>query len=248
MPAPLVPVDSVHVPSLDGKGNPGRLPAPAQGRGAAHRTRSRDSRRLPRSTSQRPTAFWPAACNTTARPWTWHRGCWPYRAWGSATRNVDLQAATERGIAVTYTPDGPTIATAEHALALIFAVAKDLKNASHDLIHDRRPDHYGRHSAVEIFGARIGLVGLGPNRLPGGNGAGSGWSPGCRVRSFRRRGQGEGAGSGTRSVAGRSAGQLRHRVPAPADESVHPSPDRPGHSGDDEARLDPRERLARRTG
>ncbi len=80
---------------------------------------------------------------------------------GIGYENVDLQAATERGIAVTYTPDGPTIATAEHALALIFAVAKDLKKASHDLIHDRRPDHYGRHSAVEIFGARIGLVGLG---------------------------------------------------------------------------------------
>ncbi len=80
---------------------------------------------------------------------------------GIGYENVDVRAATERGIAVTYTPDGPTIATAEHAIALMLAVAKDLKKASQGLVHDRRPDHYGRHSAVEIFEARVGLVGLG---------------------------------------------------------------------------------------
>lgn len=80
---------------------------------------------------------------------------------GIGFENIDLQAATERGIAVTYTPDGPTIATAEHALALMFAVAKDVKKASHRLVHSRGPDYYGRHSAVEIYGTRIGLVGLG---------------------------------------------------------------------------------------
>ncbi|MCY4188166.1 MAG: NAD(P)-binding domain-containing protein [Bryobacterales bacterium] len=80
---------------------------------------------------------------------------------GIGFENVDLKAATERGIAVTYTPDGPTIATAEHAVSLMFAIAKDLKKASHGLLHDRRPDYYGRHSAVEIYGAQVGLVGLG---------------------------------------------------------------------------------------
>ena len=80
---------------------------------------------------------------------------------GIGFENIDLRAATERGVAVTYTPDGPTIATAEHAIALMMAVAKDLKKASHGLVHDRRPDYYGRHSAVEIFEARVGLVGLG---------------------------------------------------------------------------------------
>lgn len=80
---------------------------------------------------------------------------------GIGFENIDLRAATERGIAVTYTPEGPTIATAEHALALMLAIAKDLKKASHGLVHDRRPDYYGRHSAVEIHEARVGLVGLG---------------------------------------------------------------------------------------
>ncbi len=80
---------------------------------------------------------------------------------GIGFENIDLGAATERGIAVTYTPDGPTIATAEHAVALMFAIAKDLKKASDGLINNRRPDYYGRHSAVEICGAQVGLVGLG---------------------------------------------------------------------------------------
>ena len=74
---------------------------------------------------------------------------------------VDIPAATKRGIAVSYTPDGPTISTAEHAVALIFAIAKDLKKAAHGLRRDRRPDHYGRHSALELFASRLGLVGLG---------------------------------------------------------------------------------------
>ena len=80
---------------------------------------------------------------------------------GIGFENVDVAAATERDIAVTYTPDGPTIATAEHAIALMLAVGKDLKKSSDDLIHDRGPDYYGRHSAVEIFSSRVGLVGLG---------------------------------------------------------------------------------------
>ena len=80
---------------------------------------------------------------------------------GIGFENIDLRAATERGIAVTFTPEGPTIATAEHAVALIFAIAKDVKKASYGLVHDRRPDYYGRHSAVEIYKARVGLVGLG---------------------------------------------------------------------------------------
>ena len=50
---------------------------------------------------------------------------------GIGYENVDIAAASERGIAVTYTPDGPTISTAEHAVALIFAVAKDVKKAEH---------------------------------------------------------------------------------------------------------------------
>lgn len=80
---------------------------------------------------------------------------------GIGYEKVDIPAATERGIAVTYTPDGPTISTAEHGVALIYAVAKDVKKAEYGLRHDARPDHYGRHSALELCNSRLGLVGLG---------------------------------------------------------------------------------------
>jgi len=39
---------------------------------------------------------------------------------------VDLEAATQRGIPVTFAPYGPTQSTAEHALALMLAVARRL--------------------------------------------------------------------------------------------------------------------------
>ncbi len=100
---------------------------------------------------------------------------------GVGYENIDIQAASERGIAVIYTPDGPTISTAEHAVALLFAVAKDVKKASHRLIHDRRPDHYGRHSALELFDSRIGLVGLG--RI-GSRAAGILVATGARVSAY----------------------------------------------------------------
>jgi D-3-phosphoglycerate dehydrogenase len=45
---------------------------------------------------------------------------------GVGLDNVDLAAATERGIPVTYTPDGPTESTAEHALLLTLAAARRL--------------------------------------------------------------------------------------------------------------------------
>ena len=43
---------------------------------------------------------------------------------GIGVDNIDIDAATERGISVVHTPDGPTESTAEHAVALLLAVAK----------------------------------------------------------------------------------------------------------------------------
>src|SRR6476619_2464449 len=46
--------------------------------------------------------------------------------WGTGTDNVDLAAAKARGVRVTNTPGVSAIAVAEHTLALLFAVAKQL--------------------------------------------------------------------------------------------------------------------------
>ena len=73
---------------------------------------------------------------------------------------VDLDAATDRGIAVCNTPDGPTVSTAEHAVALILAVAKSLKWSASRL-RAGKDDLYARHEAIELAGTTLGLVGYG---------------------------------------------------------------------------------------
>ena len=73
---------------------------------------------------------------------------------------VDVAAATERGIAVCNTPDGPTISTAEHAIGLILAVAKNVPGAQAAL-RDSTPGYFARHQGIELHGKTLGLVGFG---------------------------------------------------------------------------------------
>jgi D-3-phosphoglycerate dehydrogenase / 2-oxoglutarate reductase len=73
---------------------------------------------------------------------------------------VDVAEATRRGIAVCNTPDAPTISTAEHAVALILTIAKNIKRAESQL-REGRGDYYARHEAIELDGKVLGLVGFG---------------------------------------------------------------------------------------
>jgi D-3-phosphoglycerate dehydrogenase len=79
---------------------------------------------------------------------------------GIGVDKVDIAAATERGIAVCNTPDGPTTSTAEHAVALMLAAAKQLK-LSERRMRVGETDLYASHEAVELDGATLGLVGYG---------------------------------------------------------------------------------------
>lgn len=74
---------------------------------------------------------------------------------------VDVADATKRGIAVCNTPDGPTISTAEHAAALMLAVAKNVGRAALALREGRTAGYYLAHTAVELDGKVLGLVGCG---------------------------------------------------------------------------------------
>jgi D-3-phosphoglycerate dehydrogenase len=49
---------------------------------------------------------------------------------GVGVDNVDVETATARGIAVVNTPDGNTIATAEHTFALLLALARHIPQAN----------------------------------------------------------------------------------------------------------------------
>jgi len=76
--------------------------------------------------------------------------------------NVDLDACAARDITVTNTPDVLTNATAELALALAMAAARDLPGAERDLREGRWGGwDPGQWRGFELSGATIGVVGAG---------------------------------------------------------------------------------------
>jgi D-3-phosphoglycerate dehydrogenase / 2-oxoglutarate reductase len=75
--------------------------------------------------------------------------------------SVDVPAATARGIAVTNTPDGPTVSTAEHAVMLMLMAAKQVRPSVTALMTGTAGGHYARHEGIELAGKVLGLVGLG---------------------------------------------------------------------------------------
>ncbi|MFN8442328.1 MAG: NAD(P)-dependent oxidoreductase [Caldilineaceae bacterium] len=80
---------------------------------------------------------------------------------GIGVDNVDLDAATARGIVVTNTPDGPTESTAEHTVAMLLACAKRLKQGNDNLIAGKWGPRSGPILGTEVQGKTLGLLGLG---------------------------------------------------------------------------------------
>ena len=80
---------------------------------------------------------------------------------GIGVDNVDLEAATERGIVVTNTPDGPTESTAEHTVAMLLGLAKRIKQGGAHLAEGRWGQRPATMMGDEVQGRTLGLVGLG---------------------------------------------------------------------------------------
>jgi D-3-phosphoglycerate dehydrogenase / 2-oxoglutarate reductase len=78
---------------------------------------------------------------------------------GVGVDNIDVAAATERGIVVMNAPDGNTITTAEHTIALMVSLARRVPQANRSL-SDGRWDRK-RFIGVELQGKTLGIVGLG---------------------------------------------------------------------------------------
>ncbi len=78
---------------------------------------------------------------------------------GVGVDNIDVDAATERGILVINAPDGNTVAAAEHTIALLLALARHIPEGDASL-RNRRWDRK-RLMGVEIAGKTLGVVGLG---------------------------------------------------------------------------------------
>lgn len=74
--------------------------------------------------------------------------------------NLVLDECAERGVACCNAPDAPTVSTAEHALALILAVSKNLKWSARRL-REGGDGHGGSNLGIELDGLTLGLVGGG---------------------------------------------------------------------------------------
>lgn len=81
---------------------------------------------------------------------------------GIGVDRIDLDAATQRGILVINTPDGPTESTAEHAIALMLSLCKRVMVGDRILRSGQPfPALTELQPGFEVFGATLGLVGLG---------------------------------------------------------------------------------------
>lgn len=78
---------------------------------------------------------------------------------GAGVDNIDVDAATRRGIIVMNTPGGNTISTAEHTISMMLALARNIPQANASLKQGKweRKKYVG----TELSGKTLGIVGLG---------------------------------------------------------------------------------------
>ena len=78
---------------------------------------------------------------------------------GIGTDNIDKKAATDRGVVVMNTPFGNAITTAEHAIAMIFAAARQIPAASTRTQNGEWPK--SDFKGVELYNKTLGVIGCG---------------------------------------------------------------------------------------
>ncbi|MFC3071477.1 phosphoglycerate dehydrogenase [Phenylobacterium soli] len=78
---------------------------------------------------------------------------------GIGVDNVDIPAATAAGVVVMNTPFGNSITTAEHAIAMMFALARQMPAA--DASTQAGKWEKNRFMGVELYGKTLGLIGAG---------------------------------------------------------------------------------------
>ncbi len=78
---------------------------------------------------------------------------------GAGVDTIDVDAATAKGIAVMNAPDGNTLAAAEHALSLLFALARHVPRADAGMKAGEWPK--AGLTGFELEGKKLGVIGLG---------------------------------------------------------------------------------------
>lgn len=78
---------------------------------------------------------------------------------GVGTDNIDVDAASQRGIVVTNTPDANTLAAAEHTMAILLAACRNIPEADAAV----KSGEWGRNRFMgrQLYGKTLGVVGLG---------------------------------------------------------------------------------------
>ena len=78
---------------------------------------------------------------------------------GIGVDNIDIPAATDRGVVVMNTPFGNAVTTAEHAIAMLFSAARQIPAASARTQNGEWPK--SDFKGVELFNKTLGLIGCG---------------------------------------------------------------------------------------
>lgn len=77
--------------------------------------------------------------------------------WGTGTDNVDLESARELGITVTNTPGANALSVAEHTIAILLSLARQIPYLDREV----RSGNWPRVEMVQLSGKVLGLLGLG---------------------------------------------------------------------------------------
>src|SRR5205814_3057242 len=78
---------------------------------------------------------------------------------GVGVDNVDVDAATESGVLVMNSPGGSTTTTAEHTIAMLFALARNIPQACKTLKNHQWEK--SKFKGIELAGKTLGVIGLG---------------------------------------------------------------------------------------
>lgn len=78
---------------------------------------------------------------------------------GVGVDNIDIEAATQKGILVVNSPDGNTNAAAEHTIALMLAMSRNIPTAA---ISTKSGNwERSKFTGVEVYGKTLGIIGFG---------------------------------------------------------------------------------------
>ena len=126
-------------------------------RRARHRMGPRRARTAHRRLRRHPDPL--ARPRSTPTCWPRPTGCASSRRAGVGVDNVDVDAATRRGVVVANAPQSNVITAAEHTMALLLALARNVPQAHASLIGgawDR-----AKFTGVELHEKTLGIVGFG---------------------------------------------------------------------------------------